>query len=110
MKAADEASARHAAATAVPDTAVTSTPVTANGGRHTLQFGAWSDRGRALEMVRRYRDEIPDLHIVEARDDRGQLLYKVRAGAYANPALARSEARRLEERLGLDVFVTDRSD
>ena len=107
---ADEASARRTAATTDRDTVATSATAPAAGGRYTLQFGAWSDRSRALDMLRRYRDQLPDLHIVESRDDRGQLLYKVRAGAYANPALARTEARRLKDRLGLDVFVTDRSD
>ena len=79
------------------------TTAPAAGGRYTLQFGAWSDRSRALDMLRRYRDQLPDLHIVESRDDRGQLLYKVRGGAYANPAMARTAARRLKDRLGLDV-------
>ncbi|RKZ15914.1 hypothetical protein DRQ50_06920 [bacterium] len=77
-------------------------------GRYTLQLGAWSDRSRALDMVRRYAGEIDDLRIDEARDERGQILYKVRAGAYDNPALARTEAARLESRLGLDIFVADR--
>lgn len=79
-------------------------------GRYTLQLGAWSDRSRALDMVRRYADEVAGLRIDEDRDARGQILYKVRVGAYDNPALARTEARLLKSRLDLDVFVADRSD
>lgn len=105
----DEEAARFATTdgAATTDTVATR-PVT--GGRYTLQLGAWSDRSRALDMVRRYADELPDLHIEETRDDRGQILYKVRLGSYDNPALARSEAGRLRSRLDLDVFVTDRSE
>jgi hypothetical protein len=95
-----------------PDDAAADTVATrpALAGRYTLQLGAWSDRSRALDMVRRHAQQLPDLRIEEARDARGQILYKVRTGAYDNPALARTEAERLRSRLGLDVFVTDRND
>lgn len=104
---ADEAAARHTATTEAPADPVAVAPPT---GRYTLQFGAWSDRSRALDMLHRYQDMVADLRIEETRDEQGQILYKVRAGAYDNPALARSEARRLKDQLGLDVFVADRSD
>ncbi len=41
------------------------------------------------------------------RDERGQFLYKVRTGAFVNPALARTEARRLADRLDIEVIVSD---
>ena len=44
------------------------------------------------------------------RDDHGQVLYKIRSGSYVNPALADTEARRLERQLGVDVIVADLSD
>ena len=44
------------------------------------------------------------------RDPRGQFLYKVRSGAYVNPALARSEADRLQRTLGIDVIVAETAD
>ena len=86
------------------------TPVTKTvdaTGRYALQLGAFSDRGLALEFLKRYRAQLPDLRIDELRDDRGQYMYKLRTGAYVNPALARSEARQLADRLGIDVIVAD---
>jgi hypothetical protein len=78
-------------------------------GRFALQLGAFSDRSLALEFLRRYQDQLPDLRIDEVRDARGQFLYKVRTGSFVNPALARSEAKRLADQLDLDVFVADLS-
>ena len=78
-------------------------------GRYALQLGAFSDRGLALEFMRRYRDELPDLRIDEVRDERGQFLYKVRTGSFVNPALARTEARNLARRLDIDIMVADLS-
>jgi len=76
-------------------------------GRYALQLGAFSDRSLALEFLTRYRPQLPDLRIDEVRDDRGQFLYKVRTGSFVNPALARTEARRLADELGMDVIVAD---
>lgn len=81
-----------------------------NRGRYALQLGAYSDRGLALEFIRRHQGQLPDLRIDEVRDDRGQFLYKVRSGSFVNPVLARTEARRLADRLDLDVIVADLSD
>jgi len=86
------------------------TPVVDTAGRYALQLGAFSDRGLALEFVKRYREQLPDLRIDKMRDQRGQFLYKVRTGDYVNPALARSEARQLQKRLGIDVIMTDLGD
>ncbi len=101
----DERQAR--AAVAPADSVVTS--VVDNTGRYALQLGAFSDRGLALEFVKRYTEQLPDLHIDKLRDQRGQFLYKVRTGDYVNPALARSEAKQLQRRLGIDVMMTDLS-
>ena len=79
-------------------------------GRYALQLGAFSDRSLALEFHRRYREQLPDLRIDEVRDGRGQFLYKVRAGSFVNPALARTEARSLARQLGVEVIVADLSD
>ncbi len=82
---------------------------TASRGRYALQLGAFSDRGLALEFMRRYRDQLPDLRIDEVRDERGQFLYKVRTGSFVNPALARTEARNLAGQLDIDIMVADLS-
>ncbi len=79
-------------------------------GRYTLQLGAYSDRGLALEMVGRHRGQVPDLRIDTVRDDRGQLLHKVRSGSFVNPALAQAEAERLQRALGIEVFVAETAD
>lgn len=83
--------------------------IRASRGRYALQIGAFSDRRLALEFVRRYVDQLPDLRIDEIRDDRGQFLYKVRTGSFVNPALARTEAQRLARQLDIDVIVADLS-
>jgi tetratricopeptide (TPR) repeat protein len=103
---ADERAARRAQG-AAPDSAASAQPAPVPAGRYTLQLGAYSDRGLALELVRRYREELPDLRVDTVRDERGQLLYKVRSGAFVNPATARAEADRLQRRLGVDVFVAE---
>lgn len=79
-------------------------------GRYTLQLGAFSDRGLALDFLRRHRPQLPDLRIDEVRDQRGQFLYKVRTGSFVNPALAKTEAKRLANTLDLEVIVADLSD
>jgi len=94
-------------AAAAPDTVVET--VTADRGRYALQLGAFSDRALALEFQKRHREALPDLRIDSVRDARGQFLYKVRTGAFVNPALARTEARRLADQLGIDVIVADLS-
>ena len=76
-------------------------------GRYALQLGAFSDRGLALELVKRYRRQLPDLRIDEVRDKRGQFLYKVRTGSFVNPALARDEAQRLAHEFDVEVIVSD---
>ncbi len=76
-------------------------------GRYALQLGAFSDRGLALDFHRRYLSQLPDLRIDEVRDERGQYLYKIRTGAYVNPALARTAASDLADKLGIDVMVAD---
>ena len=81
----------------------------ASRGRYALQLGAFSDRGLALEFMRRFRNQLPDLRIDEVRDQRGQFLYKVRTGSFVNPALARTEAKRLARQLDLEVIVADLS-
>lgn len=102
----DENSARLASATAsVADTIATSPDNTA--GRYTLQLGAFSDRGLALEFQRQHQNQIPDLIIAEVRDSMGQFLYKLRFGSFVNPARARSEAQRQKKRLGMDVIVVE---
>ena len=105
----DDSAARRAQAPTRPDTTATVEPA-ARGGRYTLQLGAYSDRGLALDLLRRYGGQIQDLRIDTVRDPRGQFLYKVRSGAYVNPALARSEADRLQRTLGIDVFVAETAD
>ncbi len=100
---------RDARAAAEPvDTVVT--PIVETKGRYALQLGAFSDRSLALEFVKRFQNQLPDLHIDKVRDQRGQFLYKVRTGDYVNPALARSEAKQLQKRLGIDVIMTEIGD
>lgn len=83
------------------------TRVEDRSGRFCVQLGAFSDRGLALAFLGRYGNQIPDLRIQTVRDDRGQVLYKVRSGSFVNPALAQTEAERLERMLGVQVIVTD---
>lgn len=83
---------------------------TAAQGRFCLQLAAFSDRSLALDFLRRYASRLPDLHIDPRRDERGQLLYKVRAGSFVNPVLARDEAQRLQRELDIDVIVADLAD
>ena len=104
----DDAAARRAQNPAARDTAGTQAPTRA--GRYTLQLGAFSDRGLALDLMRRYGELVPDLRIDTVQDDRGQFLYKVRSGSYVNPARARDEAQRLQRSLGVDVFVAESAD
>ena len=85
------------------------TQVVDTSGRYALQLGAFSDRGLALEFVKRYAGELPDLRIDKLLDQRGQFLYKVRTGVFVNPARARSEAKQLQRRLGIEVIVADLS-
>lgn len=101
--AADERLAR----TPRDDTEQVVTPPTTAAGRFTLQFGAFSDRGLALEFQKRYRRQVPELRIDRVRDNRGQFLYKVRTGEFVNPAQARSEAKQIGHRLGLEVIVSE---
>ncbi len=104
----DENSARVAAA--IPaETDTLATAPTDFTGRYCLQLGAFSDRSLALEFKYRHQDQVPDLTITQVRDQRGQFLYKVRFGSSLNPALARSEAQRQKNKLGMDVMVVDLS-
>jgi len=102
----DEAEEQQARLAEGPVDTVATRPV-APEGRYALQLGAFSDRALALEFRRRYLGQLPDLRIDEERDARGQYLYKVRTGAYVNPALARTAAQELADRLGMEVIVAD---
>ena len=98
------------AAMALPDSSSRVVVDDPSRGRYALQLGAFSDRSLALEFLRRYRNQLPDLRIDEVRDKRGQFLYKVRSGSFVNPALARTEAKRLAGQLDIEVIVADLSD
>lgn len=86
---------------------IAETPPVSDTGRYSIQLGAFSDRRLALEFLRRYQDDLPDLHIDQVTDDRGQFLYKVRCSAFVNPALARAEAQNISRRLDLPTLVVD---
>lgn len=79
-----------------------------DGDRFTLQLGAFTDRGRALELQQRCADRVDLLTIVEGPDARGQTVYRLRAGAWADRDQAEAAARQLGEALDLDVIVVDR--
>jgi cell division septation protein DedD len=80
----------------------------AEEGRYTLQLGAFTDRGRALEFRQRLVGSVPGLAIEEGRDPRGQSVYRARTGAWSDPASAGEAAVELGRKLGLDVIVVDR--
>lgn len=101
----DENQARLSAHQEAPDDTLATAPVAA--GRYALQLGAFSDRSLALDFQRRQREIFPDLKITEVRDAQGQFLYKVRTGSFVNPALARSEARRLQNEHNLEIIVVE---
>ncbi|PID79331.1 hypothetical protein CSB20_10720 [bacterium DOLZORAL124_64_63] len=101
----DEEQARLGTHREAPRDTLATAPVAA--GRYALQLGAFSDRGLALDYQRRLADIFPDLKIIEARDQRGQFLYKVRTGSFVNPARARSEARRLKNEHKLEIIVVE---
>lgn len=83
-------------------------PVAAEGtGGFSLQLGAFSDRSLALDFLKRFQGELPDLRIDEVRDRRGQFLYKVRSGHFDDPAIARGQAEHQQDRLGIDIIVAD---
>ena len=82
----------------------------ANDGRYSLQLGAFSDRSLALDFLRRYSEHQAQLRIDEVQDQRGQFLYKVRYGHFVSRAQALSQARKLGNQLGIEVFVTDLTD
>ncbi|MFT5233314.1 MAG: tetratricopeptide (TPR) repeat protein [Candidatus Krumholzibacteriia bacterium] len=105
-----EADEQRARASAEPQSGQTVTKTPDMTGRYALQIGAFSDRGLALEFVKRYGNQLPDLRIDKVRDDRGQFLYKVRAGDYVNPAMARNEAKQWAKRLDIEIIVADLSD
>ena len=98
----DDLAAR--AATALADTATSAedqiVTVNTREGRYAIQLGAFSDRGLALAFLRRYADQVADLHIDEVVDERGQFLYKVRAGAFVNPAPGPQRSRAASARAG----------
>jgi len=104
-----EADEQRARAAASPSDEQTVTPVQDLTGRYALQIGAFSDRGLALDFVKRYSSQLPNLRIDNVRDDRGQFLYKVRAGDYVNPALARSDAKQWARQLDIEIIVADLS-
>ncbi len=75
--------------------------------RYVLQLGAFSDRGRALTFVERWRSAVPGLHVVQSHDARGQLLHKVRAESYTDQPEAAARAASLGAATGLAVIVVD---
>lgn len=83
-------------------------PRPAAEGRYTLQLGAFTDRGRALEFRQRHAGSAPGLAIEEGRDPRGQSVYRARVGVWSDPAAAGEAAVELGRKLGLDVIVVDR--
>lgn len=89
-----------------PSDQVLDTPAETSG-RYSLQLGAFSDRGLALELKRKYADRLPDLRVDEVRDAHGQFMYKLRLGNYANPAQARTDAKFWSDKLDTEVIVTD---
>jgi len=98
------------AARAVPAPADTvATQPEDSSGRYTIQLGAFSDRALALAFVERFVTQCPTLRVDQVQDDRGQYLYKVRTGRFINPALARTEAQRLERLLGIETIIADLS-
>jgi cell division septation protein DedD len=78
--------------------------------RYVLQLGAFGDRGRALAFVERWRSSVPGLHLVQARDSRGQFLHKVRAESYTDQAEAEARAAQLTGSLGIPAIVVDTSE
>lgn len=76
-------------------------------GRYTLQLGAFSDRGRALELERRVSDKVEGLDLAEGVDGRGQPVFRLRTGSWDDETAADAAARELGQLLGLDVIVVD---
>jgi len=74
------------------------------GGRYTLQFAAFADRGRALDFLDDWRGRLSGLAIREVADDRGHVLYKLQAGAFAGMSQAREAAADLRERHDLEAL------
>ncbi len=92
---------------AAPVEAPTPNEAPADAARFTLQLGAFGDRSRALDLERRVADKVDDLQLVEGQDGRGQPVFRLRTGAYADEAAADNAARELGQLLGLDVIVVD---
>lgn len=77
-------------------------------GRYALQLGAFADQRRAEEFRRGLAGQVAALALEVGRDQRGQLVWRARAGAWDDRAAADRAARELADRLGLDVRVVDR--
>lgn len=93
---------------AAPTAAPGAAPVAAAAGRYALQFGAFSDRARALDFLERFRSQIDGLAIEEGVDAQGKAVYRARAGGWDSPDVAAAFAGDLGRRVGLDVIVVDR--
>lgn len=78
-----------------------------SAGRFTLQLGAFSDRGRALDFERRIADKVEGLTMAEGVDARGAAVYRLRTGAWDDEAAADAAAGEMSQLLGIDVLVVD---
>lgn len=72
-----------------------------------LQFGAFSERGYAYDLVRKLRADMPDIGGPLSVFTIGGL-YRVQAGPFADRVAARQEADRIDRRLGARPFILER--
>ncbi len=97
----------HPTPAARTDSSLTREPGAPVTGKFCLQFGAFRDRSLALGFLAQHSGEIPDLRIVSGTDSQGQLLFRIRAGAFNDPEQARARARELKDLYGLDIIVKE---
>lgn len=71
----------------------------------SIQLAAFSDRSLAMEFVERWQRQLPDLRIDEEVGRRGEPLYKIRTGRFANRTRADTEALRITDEFGLETLV-----
>ena len=79
---------------------------TATLGRYTVQVAALTNAANAKTLVADLKRLGFDAYLIEPAPGGADLLHRVRVGRYLSPAAAQRAASRLEDHLGLKMWVT----
>jgi len=80
---------------------------TTSDARYALQFGAYSDRGRAMTFRDAWRQHIPGIAIMQIRDAEGRMLYRIRSGHFTTRSQATAAAEQLSRRHDLTAIIVE---